>query len=110
MLLLFQERLFRPWWFETATTTFLVDVLTERHAWLPRLGHLRTDAELLSTFDVGRISTEALLWQTGYLTIDQEEQQFGEFRYRLRYPNREGYGVVIDNIQILTDGIADLPK
>ena len=91
VLLLFDARKFRPWWFETATPSFLVDVLTERHTWLPRLGHLLADAELLSTFDVGRISTEALLWQTGYLTIDHEEQQFGEFRYRLRYPNREVY-------------------
>lgn len=91
VLLLFQERLFRPWWFETATPNFLVDMLTDRHTWLPRLGQLRADAELLSAFDVGRISTEALLWQTGYLTIDHEEQQFGEYRYRLRYPNREVY-------------------
>ena len=46
---------------------------------------------MLSAFDVERISTEALLWQTGYLTIDREEQHFGEYRYRLRYPNREVY-------------------
>ena len=91
VLLLFEKRQFRPWWFETATPTFLVDLLTERHTWLPRLGQLRADAELLSAFDVGRISTEALLWQTGYLTIDAEEEQFGEYRYRLRYPNREVY-------------------
>jgi hypothetical protein len=91
VLLLFQERQFRAWWFETATPTFLVDVLTERRAWLPQLGQLRADAELLSAFDVGRISTEALLWQTGYLTIAEEEQRFGEYRYRLRYPNREVY-------------------
>jgi hypothetical protein len=38
VLLLFQERQFRPWWFETATPTVLVDVLTERHTDLPRLG------------------------------------------------------------------------
>ena len=91
VLLLFEKRQFRPWWFETATPTFLVDLLTERQTWLPRLGQLRADAELLSAFDVGHISTEALLWQTGYLTIDSEEQQFGEYRYRLRYPNREVY-------------------
>ena len=91
VLLLFEKHQFRPWWFETATPTFLVDLLTERHTWLPRLGQLRADAELLSAFDVGRISTEALLWQTGYLTIDAEEEQFGEYRYRLRYPNREVY-------------------
>ena len=91
VLLLFEKRQFRPWWFETATPTFLVDLLTERQTWLPQLGQLRADAELLSAFDVGHISTEALLWQTGYLTIDSEEQQFGEYRYRLRYPNREVY-------------------
>jgi hypothetical protein len=91
VLLLFQERLFRAWWFETATPTFLVDVLTERRVWLPQLGQLRADAELLSAFDVGRISTEALLWQTGYLTIAEEEERFGEYRYRLRFPNREVY-------------------
>ena len=91
VLLLFQKRQFRAWWFETATPTFLVDVLTERRVWLPQLGQLRADAELLSAFDVGRISTEALLWQTGYLTIAEEEERFGEYRYRLRFPNREVY-------------------
>ena len=91
LLLLFDTRKFRPWWFETATPTFLVDLLAERQTWLPRLGHLEADADLLSAFDVGRISTEALLWQTGYLTIDREEEHFGEYRYRLRYPNREVY-------------------
>ncbi|WPL21280.1 ATP-binding protein [Thiorhodovibrio frisius] len=91
VLLLFDSRLFRPWWFETATPTFLIDVLKDRHTWLPALGDLRADSELLSAFDVGHISTEALLWQTGYLTIDSQEFVFGEYRYRLRYPNREVY-------------------
>ena len=91
VLLLFEERKFHPWWFETATPTFLVDMLKERNTWLPRLGQLQADAAMLSAFDVGHISTEALLWQTGYLTIDREEEVFGEYRYRLRYPNREVY-------------------
>jgi hypothetical protein len=91
VLLLFDKREFRAWWFETATPTFLIDVLTERETWLPQLGQLQADSALLSAFDVGHISTEALLWQTGYLTIDREEALFGEYRYRLRYPNREVY-------------------
>jgi len=91
VLLLFQKRQFRPWWFETATPTFLVDLLTERETWLPALGQLQSDAALLSSFDVGHIATEALLFQTGYLTIDTEEQRFGEYWYRLRYPNQEVY-------------------
>jgi len=91
LLLLFQERQFRPWWFETATPTFLIDVLTQRQVWLPELGQLETDAALLSAFDVDRMSTEALLFQSGYLTIDREEFISGSYFYRLRYPNREVY-------------------
>lgn len=91
VLLLFKERKFRAWWFETATPTFLVEVLTERNTWLPRLGQLQADAAMLSAFDIDHISTEALLWQTGYLTIDREQQVFGEYLYQLRYPNREVY-------------------
>ena len=45
--------------------------------------------ELLSTFDVGNIGTEALLFQTGYLTITAEEEMGGLPLYRLGYPNRE---------------------
>jgi hypothetical protein len=52
VLLLFQERQFRAWWFETGTPTFLIDLLTERQTWLPQLGQLETDAALLSAFDV----------------------------------------------------------
>ena len=91
VLLLFQERQFRPWWFETATPTFLVDLLTKRQTWLPQLGQLETDAALLSSFDVDRITTEALLFQTGYLTIGHEEIISGSYFYQLRYPNREVY-------------------
>jgi hypothetical protein len=91
VLLLFQKRQFRAWWFETGTPTFLIDLLTERQTWLPQLGQLETDLALLSAFDVGKIATEALLFQTGYLTIDREEEYFGEYRYRLRYPNQEVY-------------------
>ena len=45
--------------------------------------------ELLSTFDLGDILTEALLFQTGYLTILNREDRGGNPFYRLGYPNRE---------------------
>ena len=91
LLLLFDRREFKPYWFETGTPTFLIKLLSERHAWLPELGHLETEANILSTFDVGDIPTEALMFQAGYLTIDTQEHVFGEYRYRLRYPNQEVY-------------------
>ncbi len=91
LLLLFQERQFRPWWFETGTPTFLIRLLTERQTWLPTLGQLTSDAELLSTFDVDDLPSEALLFQAGYLTIAEEECLGGAYFYRLRFPNREVY-------------------
>ena len=89
LLLLFSEREFRPYWYETGTPTFLLKLLSQRQVFLPELSHLQTDAALLGTFDVGNIPTEALMFQAGYLTIAEEVNAFGEYKYRLRYPNRE---------------------
>jgi hypothetical protein len=47
--------------------------------------------ELLSCFDVDEISTEALMFQAGYLTIAHVQERFGELCYQLVYPNHEVY-------------------
>ena len=90
LLLLFDKRTFEPWWFETGTPSFLTKLLTERCVPAISLDGLRVSKALLNTFDVGRIAPEALLFQTGYLTIG--EREFGENGieyFRLMYPNRE---------------------
>ena len=87
--LLFSKREFRPYWFETGTPTFLIDVLTERHTFLPDLERLQATEALLSAFEVGDIATEALLFQTGYLTIAGTQKLAGSTYHGLRYPNRE---------------------
>jgi len=69
VLLLFANRTFSPYWFESGTPTFLVKLLAGRGMFTPQLERLRGDDELLSSFDVEHISVEALLWQTGYLTL-----------------------------------------
>ena len=66
-------------------------LLAKRQTWLPDLAQLETDAELLSTFDVNNMPTDALMFQTGYLTIDTEENLGGTYFYRLRFPNQEVY-------------------
>jgi hypothetical protein len=68
VLLLFRNRQFRPYWFETGTPTFLTRLLAERQFFTPDLQRLQSDAALLSSFDVDHIEPEALLFQTGYLT------------------------------------------
>ena len=89
ILLLFKKRRFKAHWIETGTPSFLLDLLTQRRIGALDLERMTGDEELLSKFDVGDISTEALLFQTGYLTITGHEDLGGEPQYRLGYPNRE---------------------
>ena len=89
ILLLFDSRLFKSYWFETGTPTFLVETLCQRHVRSLDLDGMVASDELLSTFDVDDIATEALLFQTGYLTISDAKDRGGKWFYRLSYPNRE---------------------
>jgi Predicted AAA-ATPase/PD-(D/E)XK nuclease superfamily len=90
LLLLFDNRQFDNWWFETGTPSFLVKLLAERGFFTPNLAQLRTSGELIGSFEIERITPEALLFQTGYLTIHKTEQTpAGNWRYTLGYPNRE---------------------
>ena len=89
ILLLFRSREFEAHWFETGSPKFLVDTLFRRQVRSVDLDGLLASDELLSAFDVGAIATEALLFQTGYMTILREERRAGETFYRLGYPNRE---------------------
>ena len=89
ILLLFRRRTFAAHWFETGTPTFLVETLFRRRISSLSLDGMLTSGDLLSSFDVGAIATEALLFQTGYLTIKSVRDRGGVLRYRLGYPNRE---------------------
>ena len=89
VLLLFRNREFDAYWFETGTPAFLVETLFKRQVSSLALDNMVGSSDLLSTFDVDAIATEALLFQTGYLTIHRSERRGGEMFYRLGYPNRE---------------------
>ncbi|HMX12053.1 MAG TPA: ATP-binding protein, partial [Burkholderiaceae bacterium] len=105
LLLLFDSRQFKPYWFETGTPTFLVRLLAERQFHTPDLERLQSSEALLSSFDVERIAPEALLFQAGYLTLRGVQEPLpGRRVYTLGYPNLEveaslnaalleGYGV-----------------
>ena len=89
VLLLFDRRQFGAYWFETGTPTFLLETLLARGISALALDDMLGSEELLSAFDVDHIATEALLFQTGYLTIRRTEPRGGRMYYRLGYPNRE---------------------
>ena len=89
VLLLLRRHTFAAHWFETGSPAFLIDTLFERRVSSVSLAGMVGTGDLLSAFDVEHIGTEALLFQTGYLTITGTEELGGEPLYRLGYPNRE---------------------
>ena len=89
VLLLFDSREFRPYWFETGSPTFLFRTLMEKSVSPMELENRVADMSLVSKFDVGDIGVEALLFQTGYLTIVDERREGFRTYYRLDYPNLE---------------------
>ncbi len=88
VLLLLRRRTFDAHWFETGSPAFLVETLFKRRVSSVSLEQMAGTERLLSAFDVDHMSTEALLFQTGYLTIT-EVKRGRRTVYRLGYPNRE---------------------
>lgn len=89
VLLYLDNREFRSYWFETGTPSFLFQVLERRQVTLAELDGVETDETILGSFDIDVIEPEALLFQTGYLTVQERRWEMSGYRYRLVYPNRE---------------------
>ena len=63
------ENAFKNYWIETRTPTFLVNLLKERNYPLAKIEDLKMQEEFFSVYDIDRLQPEALLFQTGYITI-----------------------------------------
>ena len=80
---------FRNYWFSTATPTFLLKLIEKNNYFLPNLENIVKDDKMLDSFDVDYIELETLMWQTGYLTIDESYESIKGIKYRLSIPNNE---------------------
>ncbi len=89
VLLLLREREYEPHWFRTGTPTFLYRELVKNKISPMELEHRTASKELVSTFDVESYNIDALLFQTGYLTIVGKERHGSRTHYLLDYPNHE---------------------
>jgi hypothetical protein len=89
VLLYLDTRVFKNYWFETGSPSFLIKLIQDRQYLVPELEKIEASEELLGSFDVDNITLETILFQTGYLTIEQTEDLGGEMFYMLCYPNRE---------------------
>ncbi len=80
----FKKRAFFNFWFQTATPTFLIELIKKKPYY--DFDGMEVGLAAFESFDLEHISTISLLFQTGYLTI----QSINEYQIAvLGYPNRE---------------------
>ena len=109
VLLLLDSREFRPYWFETGSPRFLFETLKEKSVGPMELEGRMAEMSLISRFDVDDIGVEALLFQTGYLTITEERREGHRTFYRLDYPNLEVRLSLNDHLLAHLDGRNRVP-
>ncbi|QTA81533.1 AAA ATPase-like domain-containing protein [Desulfonema limicola] len=81
-----KEMEFKPYWFETGTPTFLVNLLKDTDFPVAKIENLELDKQIFSVYDLERLQPEALLFQTGYITI---KDVYEDELYAFCYPNQE---------------------
>ncbi|WP_045221467.1 ATP-binding protein [Desulfonatronum thioautotrophicum] len=89
LLFLQQGKVYRNYWFETGSPSFLVRLFQQKRYFLPDLERIEVGEEILNSFDVDTLTPETLLFQAGYLTIAESFTRRQRMLYRLRIPNME---------------------
>jgi len=87
VLLFLSKKRFSNYWFQTATPTFLINLLKLHDYPIQNFEHIEATESELGTFDIDTMPLKTLLFQTGYLTISSYNYETGN--YLLAYPNRE---------------------
>jgi len=107
LLFFSKNNIYSHYWFETGSPAFLIEVLKEQKYYLPSLENIYMSETDLSSFDVDDIKLETLLFQTGYLTIQEVKTRFNQRMFKLGYPNLEVRTALNERIYryLLTDNI-----
>ena len=82
-----RSQVFRDYWFETGTPSFLVYQLKKTGYPLDNMTEEELSANTLNSIDSMDVNPLPLLYQSGYLTIKDYDPEFKT--YRLGFPNRE---------------------
>jgi hypothetical protein len=89
ILLYLDSKKYKNYWYKTGTPSFLIKLIKKKRYDITKLDNLVIKEDILEKFDIEEIRIEALMYQTGYLTIKEVyEREYGQ-EYRLGFPNKE---------------------
>ena len=78
---------FLPYWYETGTPTFLINLIIKQKINIIDLNNMQVGYEDFRKYDVENMKAQPLLYQSGYLTIKDYDEDINQFT--LDYPNEE---------------------
>ncbi len=87
ILNILMRRSFKNYWFESGSSSFLINLLKEKVYNLTEYEELKVSSDRFSVYDIDNLEIQPLLFQTGYLTIVDYDED--ELKYTLTYPNFE---------------------
>jgi len=82
-----QKKLFKNYWFESGTPSFLIGMIKNQFESLETIETIELSEASLGTFEIDNIPIITILFQTGYLTIHNYD--VNSRKYKLSYPNFE---------------------
>jgi hypothetical protein len=89
ILLYLDSKNFDSYWYKTGTPSFLIKLIKEKEYDISELENKIVKRNILEKFDLEEIRIEALMFQTGYLTIKEVyNKEYGQ-EYKLGFPNKE---------------------
>jgi len=80
---------FKNYWFETGTPSFLLKLAKQQEFDFEKELTQKVSQLAFASYEIDRLSTLPLLFQTGYLTIKSFVQDEDDTFYYLNFPNRE---------------------
>jgi hypothetical protein len=83
----FNDGKFQTYWYETGTPTFLIKLIINQKINILDLNHLGISFSDFSKFDIETMRAVPVLYQSGYLTISDYDEEQNQFV--LDYPNEE---------------------
>ena len=89
-----EKRELHNYWFDSDSSTFLMEMLQERLANEPafsmaNLYDYKMSASMLPSINIRNLTLETVFFQVGYLTIKKTSGSFTDIYYHLGFPNRE---------------------
>ncbi|MCX7870821.1 MAG: ATP-binding protein [bacterium] len=89
VLLYLRKKEIRNYWYETGTPSFLIKLIKQKEYNIAELEGIKADESLLNKFDVEEIEIEAIMFQSGYLTIRDYKVSENGILFELGFPNKE---------------------